>query len=168
MTKIRFYSFIRIPMPGLFPCLCGAITELFFAIGPSDVGVDLVGSTFNIQNFIPHKSQKPKAMAEINRPIEFQRGTVGATESAKEGTRVLTEGSDIGLGCRGWVFKSPHSDQNPSEINDFRGIFLFFVYCGAEFESTFTKLLMQMVNGSKIIFFELLTRRGSNDIIRLN
>ena len=23
-----------------------------------------------------------------------------------------------------WVFKSPHSDQNPSEINDFRGIFL--------------------------------------------
>lgn len=38
------------------------------------------------------------------------------------------------LGCRGWVFKSPHSDQNPSEIIDFRGIFLFFVYCGAEFE----------------------------------
>lgn len=38
------------------------------------------------------------------------------------------------LGCRGWVFKSPHSDQNPSEINDFRGIFLFFVYYGAEFE----------------------------------
>ena len=61
----------------LFHCLCGAITELFFAIGPSDVGVNLDGSTFNIQNFIPHKPQKPKAMAEINRPIEFQRGTVG-------------------------------------------------------------------------------------------
>ena len=105
MTKIRFYSFIRIPMPGLFPCLCGAITELFFAIGPSDVGVDLVGSTFNIQNFIPHKSQKPKAMAEINRPIEFQRGTVGATESAKEGRRVLAEGSDIGLGAGRSPFK---------------------------------------------------------------
>lgn len=29
------------------------------------------------------------------------------------------------------MFKSPHSDQNPSEIVDFRGIFLFFVYCGA-------------------------------------
>ena len=29
------------------------------------------------------------------------------------------------------MFKSPHSDQNPSEIIDFRGIFLFFVYCGA-------------------------------------
>ena len=34
------------------------------------------------------------------------------------------EGSDTHLGCRGWVFKSPHSDQNPSEIIDFRGIFL--------------------------------------------
>lgn len=45
-------------------------------------------------------------------------------ESAKEGDSVLPEGSDIGLGCRGWVFKSPHSDQNPSEINDFRGVFL--------------------------------------------
>lgn len=55
-------------------------------------------------------------------------------ESTKEGVTGLSEGSDIGLGCRGWVFKSPHSDQNPSEINDFRGIFLFFVYCGAEFE----------------------------------
>lgn len=98
-------------MPGLFPCLCGAITELFFAIGPSDVGVDLVGSTFNIQNFIPHKSQKPKAMAEINRPKEFQRGTVGATESAKEGRRVLAEGSDIGLGCGSRAFESRHSDQ---------------------------------------------------------
>ena len=48
------------------------------------------------------------------------------------------------------------------------GFFLFFVYCGAEFESTFTKLLMQMANGSNIVFFEPLTRRGSNDIIRLN
>lgn len=55
-------------------------------------------------------------------------------ESAKECDTVLPEGLDIGLGCRGWVFKSPHSDQNPSEIIDFRGIFLFFVYCGAEFE----------------------------------
>ena len=118
-------------MPGLFPCLCGAITELFFAIGPSDVGVDLVGSTFNIQNFIPHKSQKPKAMAEINRPIEFQRGTVGATESAKEGRRVLAEGSDIGLGPGDRAFEPHYSDQKPSEIVDFRGLFLFFVYCGA-------------------------------------
>ena len=96
-----------------------------------------VGSTFNIQNFIPHKSQKPKAVAEINSPIEFQRGTAGVPESAKECDTVLPEGSDIGLGCRGWVFKSPHSDQNPSEIIDFRGIFLFFVYCGAEFAGSY-------------------------------
>lgn len=73
-------------------------------------------------------------MAEINSPIEFQRGTAGVPESAKECDTVLPEGLDIGLGCRGWVFKSPHSDQNPSEINDFRGIFLFFVYCGADTE----------------------------------
>ena len=45
-------------------------------------------------------------------------------ESAKECDTVLPGGLDIGLGCRGWVFKSPHSDQNPSEIVDFRGIFL--------------------------------------------
>ena len=48
-------------------------------------------------------------------------------ESAKECDTVLPEGLDIGLGCRGWVFKSPHSDQNPSEINDFRGIFLSLI-----------------------------------------
>ena len=123
MTKIRFYSLIRIPLPGLFLCLCGAISESFSAIGPADAGANLVGSTFNIQNFIPYKSQKTEAVPETNRANEFQRGTAGATESAKEGARVLAEGSDIGLGCRGWVFKSPHSDQNPSEINDFRGIF---------------------------------------------
>jgi len=61
-----------------------------------------VGSTFNIQNSIPHKSQKTKAVPEANRPKEFQRGTAGVPESAKEGARVLAEGSDIGLGpgCR--------------------------------------------------------------------
>ena len=60
----------------------------------SDARVNLVGSTFNIQNFIPHKSQKAKAASETDRAQEFQRGTVGA----KEGTRVLAEGSDIDLG----------------------------------------------------------------------
>ena len=73
-------------------------------------------------------------MSETNRAKEFQKGTAGATESAKECDSVLPEGSDIGLGCRGWVFKSPHSDQNPSEIVDFRGI--FFVYCGAGIDET--------------------------------
>ena len=55
-------------------------------------------------------------------------------ESAKEGDSVLPEGSDIDLGSRGRAFESLYSDQNPSEINDFRGIFLFFVYCGANTE----------------------------------
>ena len=52
-------------------------------------------------------------MPETNRAKEFQRGTVGATESAKECDAVLPEGSDIGLGpgCR--EFESRHSDQNP-------------------------------------------------------
>ena len=38
----------------------------------------------------------------------------------------------LGAGCR--RFESCRPDQNPSEIIDFRGIFLFFVYYGAEFE----------------------------------
>lgn len=53
-------------------------------------------------------------------------------ESAKEGARPLAESSDIGLGSRDRAFESPHSDQKPSEIVDFRGLFLFFVYCGAD------------------------------------
>jgi len=38
-------------------------------------------------------------VAEINRPIEFQRGTAGVPESAKECARPLAESSDIGLGA---------------------------------------------------------------------
>ena len=55
----------------LFPCLCGAISESFSAIELSDAGANPVGSTFNIQNFIPHKSQKTKAVSETNRAKEF-------------------------------------------------------------------------------------------------
>ena len=91
----------------------------------------MVGSAFNIQNSIPHKSQKPKAVPEINRPIEFQRGTAGVPESAKEGARPLAESSDIGLGAGCRAFESHHSDQNPLKSVDFSGFFLFFVYCGA-------------------------------------
>ena len=83
--------------------------------------VNPVGSTFNIQNSIPHKSQKPKAVPEINRPIEFQRGTAGVPESAKEGARPLAESSDIGLGPGDRAFEPHYSDQKPSEIVDFRG-----------------------------------------------
>ena len=78
--------------------------------------VNLVGSTFNIQNSIPHKSQKTKAVAEINSPIEFQRGTAGVPESAKECDTVLPEGSDIGLGAGGPGFESLHSDHQKQAI----------------------------------------------------
>ena len=96
--------------------------------------VNPVGSTFNIQNSIPNKSQKTKAVSETNRAKEFQKGTAGATEIAKESAEGLAEGSDIGLGPGDRAFEPHYSDQNPSEIVDFRGVFLFFVYCGAKFE----------------------------------
>ncbi len=86
--------------------------------------VNPVGSTFNIQNSIPNKSQKTKAVSETNRAKEFQKGTAGATEIAKESAEGLAEGSDIGLGSRDRTFESPHSDQNSSEIAVFRGVFL--------------------------------------------
>ena len=73
--------------------------------------VNPVGSTFNIQNSIPHKSQKPKAVPEISRPIEFQSGTAGVPESAKEGARPLAESSDIGLGPGDRAFEPHYSDQ---------------------------------------------------------
>ena len=56
-------------------------------------------------------------------------------ESTKEGVTGLSEGSDIGLGARCREFESPISDQTPSEINNFRGGFLFFVYCGAKIDA---------------------------------
>ena len=55
-------------------------------------------------------------------------------ESAKECDTVLPEGSDIGLGPGDRAFEPHYSDQKPSEIVDFRGLFLFFVYCGANTE----------------------------------
>ena len=81
----------------------------------------------------------------MNRAKEFQRGTAGVLESAKEGVTGLSEGSDIGLGSRDRAFESPHSDQNPSEIVDFRGIFLFFVYCGADVEFVILNISFRQV-----------------------
>ena len=78
--------------------------------------VNPVGSTFNIQNSIPHKSQKTKAVSETNRAKEFQKGTAGATESAKECDSVLPEGSDIGLGPSGRRFEPCHSDHKSTVI----------------------------------------------------
>ena len=66
-------------------------------------------------------------------------------ESAKEGARPLAESSDIGLGARCREFESPISDQNPSEIVDFRGIFLFFVYCDADVELVILNISFRQV-----------------------
>ena len=55
-------------------------------------------------------------------------------ESTKKRTKALFEETDILLGPGDRAFEPHYSDQNSSEVNDFRGIFLFFVYCGAKFE----------------------------------
>ena len=55
-------------------------------------------------------------------------------ESTKKRTKALFEETDILLGSSDRAFESPHSDQNPLKSVDFRGFFLFIVYCGAEFE----------------------------------
>ena len=52
-------------------------------------------------------------------------------ESTKKRTKALFEETDILLGPGDRAFEPHYSDQNPSEIVDFRGVFLFFVYCGA-------------------------------------
>ena len=96
----------------LFHCLCGAISESFSVAKTTSPSAIPVGSNFNIQNSIPHKSQKTKAASETNRAKEFQRGTAGVPESAKEGTTCLAEGSDIGLGPGDRGFKSRNPDHS--------------------------------------------------------
>ena len=56
------------------------------------------GTSFNIQNPIPHPSQKEKVLLETRRAKEYQRGIAGAAERAKEGGRVPFESSDTRLG----------------------------------------------------------------------
>ena len=55
-------------------------------------------------------------------------------ESNKKRRKVLFDETDILLGPGDRAFEPHYSDQNPSEIVDFRGIFLFFADCGAKFE----------------------------------
>ena len=69
------------------------------------------GTSFNIQNPIPHPSQKEKVLLETRRAKECQRGIAGAAERSKEGGRVPSESSDTRLGARCREFESPHSDQ---------------------------------------------------------
>ena len=76
-------------------------------------------------------------------------------ESAKEGATGLPEGSDIGLGPGDRAFEPHYSDQTPSEIVDFRGFFLFFVYCGAggEDETKYTTLAQTTVRIYSLLTF---------------
>ena len=57
------------------------------------------GTSFNIQNPIPHKSQKAGFFPETNRANKCQRGRGGRAERAKESGRVLAEGIDTHLGA---------------------------------------------------------------------
>ena len=57
------------------------------------------GTSLNIQNPIPYKSQKAGSFLETTRAKECQRGRAGAAERVKEDCELLPEGSDIGLGA---------------------------------------------------------------------
>lgn len=86
-----------------------------------------VGTSFNIRNSSPHKSQKAKVALETNRAKEFQRETAGALESAKEGWGGLAEGFGLGLGAGCRRFESCHSDQFSLKNRLFRRFFLITV-----------------------------------------
>ena len=106
---IHFPSFEKgCASPGLILCLCGAFPasplwrfSLSFLFTPD-------GTSFNIQNPIPHPSQKEKVLLETRRAKECQRGIAGAAERAKEGGRVPFESSDTRLGAGCWKSESLH------------------------------------------------------------
>ena len=56
----------------------------------------------------------------MNRAKEFQRGTAGVPESAKECDTVLPEGLDIGLGPGDRSFESHYSDHMRRPALSFR------------------------------------------------
>ena len=55
----------------------------------------------------------------------------GIISRRKRTTGYSEDGIAPGLGPGDRAFEPHYSDQKPSEIIDFRGLFLFFVYCGA-------------------------------------
>ena len=109
---IHFPSFEKgCASPGLILCLCGAFPasplwrfSLSFLFTPD-------GTSFNIQNPIPHPSQKEKVLLETRRAKECQRGIAGAAEGAKEGDRVPFESSDTRLGPHSQTFEPHTPDQ---------------------------------------------------------
>ena len=117
-------SLIRMPrVQTAILCLCGAFPapSLLRSCPLSPLIPD--GTSFNIQNPIPHPSQKEKVLLETRRAKECQRGIAGAAERAKEGSRVSAEGSDtrLGAGCR--RFESCHSDHISWKNRLFRRFF---------------------------------------------
>ena len=57
------------------------------------------GTSLNIQNPIPYKSQKTGFFLETRRAKEYQRGRGGRAERAKEVDKVPVEGFDTHLGA---------------------------------------------------------------------
>ena len=96
---------------GFILCLCGAFSAPSLRRSGPLLPLTLDGTSFNIQNPIPHPSQKEKVLLETSRAKECQRGIAGAAERAKEGDRVPSESSDTRLGARCREFESPHSGQ---------------------------------------------------------
>ena len=85
--------------PRPFLCLCGAgFSSLLCETGPL-FSLSPDGTSFNIQNRIPYKSQKTGFFLETRRAKEYQRGRGGRAERAKEGCKWLPEGSDTHLGA---------------------------------------------------------------------
>ena len=102
---------------GFILCLCGAVSApLSWGDLPYHRPLKPGGTSFNIQNPIPHLSQKEKVFLETSRAKECQRGPAGAEESAKEGGRVPVEGSDTHLGPSGREFESPISGQSRQNL----------------------------------------------------
>ena len=118
---------LRVCYKPVFLCLCDA----FFAPSLRWSGPAIIaspdGTSFNIQNPIPHPSQKEKVLLETRRAKECQRGIAGAAERAKEGGRVPFESSDTRLGARCREFESPHSDQKSPQNISFEAIFITFL-----------------------------------------
>ena len=117
--NFSFESFLSISLIRMPPCLNGYslfMRRSFCApplrrSGPlSSLCPD--GTSFNIQNPIPHKSQKTGFSLETRRAKEYQRGRGWRAERAKEVDKVPAEGIDTHLGSRDRAFESPHSDQN--------------------------------------------------------
>ena len=60
------------------------------------------------------------------------------------------------------AFEPHYSDQNPSEIVDFRGVFLFFVYCGVSGELVILNIFFVKFRLVVVIFAVLYYNKCGN------